>query len=155
MMAKNNLHAAERLDGYLEAISSLKDDGSYFDFSYLGSIPDEQLVSSYCTRIGVCVDALTLQSLDGLTFTNLPGSLEAWLTARRRLMNPADPDEIDKRLIDGFVEELGDTLGRPHRWFQVGRVRDHGPIHQLGAIWDVYVLCIGSEAFTIHCSWDS
>jgi len=147
--------SAMRLEGYLQAVSALKDDGTSFQVLYLGQVPPERSTEAFCNAWKLPAECLRLMSPGDVTLSGIPVSLKQWIMSRRWIVNSGDSSEIDERLFDGFKDEIGDILPRPHCWQQLTRVLDSPPIFKLGAIWDVFILGVSEGTYAIHCSWDS
>jgi hypothetical protein len=105
--------------------------------------------------LNVPVEDFYYESTTKATVSGVPVSLEHWILSRQRIFNPEDGREIDTRLFDGFIAELGDLLGRQDRWLELRRSRNSQPFIQMGAIWDLLILGVACGSFAIHCSWDS
>lgn len=147
--------AAERLDGYLAAISSLKDDGTFFSFLHLGEFQPEQPCAAFCKLLNVPVADFYSVSATETTVFGVPVLLRDWILERKRIFNSDDSREIDARLFDGFVAELEDLLGQRGSWLELRRSKSSQVYGHLGAIWDVLLLVVHGRSFAIHCSWDS
>ena len=146
---------ARQLDGYLQAVSALKDDGSAFICSYLGPLPPHAAFDVLCRSLDVAPDGLRLQPLERVVCSGALCTPRQWLLERLHPLNEADRAPLDARLFDGFERELEDVLGGKPHWHQLVSSGQRSLARQLGAIWSVYVFGIGGHAYVLHCSWDS
>lgn len=139
---------AVRLDGYLQAIAALRDDGTSYSCFYLGPVgpPDSLLELCRCLRLEV--DGCTLQG----TASAFPPAFEQWLLRRIRPMSDNDKVELDHRLATGFCEEVRDIFQGLPEWFELRRTAWNS---NMGAISDVFVFGRAQASFAVHCSWDS
>ncbi|KAB8060104.1 hypothetical protein [Janthinobacterium violaceinigrum] len=146
---------ARQLDGYLQAVSALKDDGSDLLCSYLGPVAPQAALDAVCRTLDIRPDGLRLLPLEQVVCSGGACTPRQWLLERLRPMSEADRQPLDARLYDGFVRELAELLGSEPHWYQLVSSGQHSLAGQLGAIWSVFVFGIGGHAYVMHCSWDS
>lgn len=146
---------ARQLDGYLQAIGALKDDGTALSCSYLGPVAPQAALPAVREALALSPDGLSLLPLQEVVCTGAACTPRQWLLERLRPMTQADRQPLDARLFDGFERELQDVLGGEPQWYRL--MSDGGPslALQLGAIWSVYVVGVDGCAYLMHCSWDS
>lgn len=145
---------ARQLDGYLQAIGALKDDGTALHCSYLGPIAPQDALPAVCVALSLPPGGLSLPPLHLVACEGAACTPRQWLLERLRPMNVADRQPLDPRLFDGFERELLEVLGAMPRWYRL--MSDGRSLAmQLGAIWSVYVFGAGCHAYLLHCSWDS
>lgn len=147
--------AAERLDGYLVAVSSLKDDGTIFRVFHLGEMHAEKSLLALCNSLKIPSKEIRFMPPVETTPSGIPTLLRNWILFRWNMFNPENHCELDARLFDGFATELDDLLGSQNQWLQVGRGANSQPLMELGAIWDLFIFSVDSGSYAIHCSWDS
>lgn len=145
---------ARQLDGYLQAIGALKDDGTALHCSYLGPIAPQDALPAVSAALSLPPDGLSLPPLHLVACEGAACTPRQWLLERLRPMNVADRQLLDPRLFDGFERELLEVFGVMPHWYRL--MSDGRSLAmQLGAIWSVYVFGAGCHAYLLHCSWDS
>ncbi len=150
-----DFHGQARLiEGYLLAVSALKDDGSLFACTYLGALAPQASFDALCQALGVTPDGLRLQPLETVVCSGIACTPRQWLLERIQPMSEADRQPLDARLYDGFERELAELLGGQPRWHQLVSSSQRSLGGQLGAIWSVFVFGAGGHAYAMHCSWD-
>lgn len=146
---------ARQLDGYLRAVSALKDDGTALSCSYLGPVAPQDALPAVCAALALSPEGLSLPPLHTVACTGAACTPRQWLLERLRPMTPADRQPLDPRLSDGFDSELFEIFdGAPH-WHRLVQDGSRSLAAQLGAIWSVYVFGVADHAYLLHCSWDS
>ncbi|PLY41965.1 hypothetical protein CSZ94_13100 [Janthinobacterium sp. ROICE36] len=110
---------ARQIDGYLLAVSALKDDGSLFRCSYLGALPPQASFDALCAALEIAPDGLRLQPIVTVVCNGALCTPRQWLLERLLPMNEADRQPLDARLFDGFERELAELLGREPHWYQL------------------------------------
>jgi len=146
---------ARVIEGYLLAVSALKDDGSLFLCEYLGPVAPQASLDALCRALRIAPEGLSLQPLESVVCSGIACTPRQWLLERFRPMSEADRQPLDARLYDGFERELAELLRGEPRWYQLvssGQISLGG---QLGAIWSVFVFGTECHAYVMHCSWDS
>ncbi|WP_431262438.1 hypothetical protein ACQ859_20130 [Roseateles chitinivorans] len=147
----NLIEEASRIDGYLLAISSLKEDGTAFRCVHLGEGGPSGKASEVAEHFRFDPGSVELVSeSDSLTPENIPKGLEDWMLNRVR---SAVGTAIDRRLVSGLVAELVGIFQRAPAWFSVARAVPSRPGDQ-GAFWSIYVFGMDIGSCAIHCSWD-
>lgn len=154
------MHSAQhaialQLDGYLQAVSALKDDGSALRCFYLAPVAPAGAFDALCQSLELAPQGLSLQAPEAVVCHGVACTPRQWLLQRLRPMTLADQAPLDARLYQGFEQQLIDLLGGAPAWRQLvsdGRCSLAG---QLGAIWSVYVFGTASHSHVLHCSWDS
>ena len=145
---------ARQIDGYLLAVSALKDDGSLFGCSYLGALPPQASFDAVCGALQLPPDGLRLQPLGTVACSGVLCTPRQWLLERLHPTSEADRQPLDARLFDGFERELAELLGGEPRWYQLVSSGQRSLAGQLGAIWSVFVFGTERHAYVMHCSWD-
>ena len=145
---------ARQLDGYLQAIGALKDDGTALSCSYLGAMAPQAALPAVCAALSLSPDGLSLPPLHLVACSGAACTPRQWLLERLRPMTDTDRQPLDPRLFDGFERELLEMFGAAPHWYRL--MSDGRSLAmQLGAIWSVYVFGAGHHAYLLHCSWDS
>ena len=149
----NDRHAkAQRLEGYLQAVAALRADGTAYACFDLGTAAPAESLPALCERLALPVAGCTLDLVDAV----LPQEFEEmWLLRRIRPMSTSDELRLDRRLVDGFVEELRELFDGLPQWFALRRGAAVPPSANLGAISDVFVIGRAGASFAVRCSWDS
>ena len=145
---------ARQIDGYLLAVSALKDDGSLFGCSYLGALPPQASFDAVCRALQLPPGDVRLQPLGTVACSGVLCTPRQWLLERLHPMSEADRQPLDARLFDGFKRELAELLGGEPRWYQLVSSGQRSLAGQLGAIWSVFVFGTERHAYVMHCSWD-
>ena len=145
---------ARQIDGYLLAVSALKDDGSLFRCSYLGALAPQASFDALCRALEIAPDALRLQPIVTVVCSGALCTPRQWLLERLLPMSEADRQPLDARLFDGFQRELAELLGSEPHWYQLVSSGQRSLAGQLGAIWSVFVFGTECHAYVMHCSWD-
>ena len=145
---------ARVIEGYLLAVSALKDDGSLFGCSYLGAQPPQASLDALCRALKIAPDGLCLQPLGTVACSGALCTPRQWLLERLNPMSEADRRPLDARLFDGFERELAELLRGEPRWYQLVSSGQRSLAAQLGAIWSVFVFGTERHAYVLHCSWD-
>lgn len=145
---------ARVIEGYLLAVSALKDDGSLFGCSYLGAQPPQASLDALCRALKIAPDGLRLQPLGTVACSGALCTPRQWLLERLNPMSEADRRPLDARLFDGFERELAELLRGEPRWYQLVSSGQRSLAAQLGAIWSVFVFGTERHAYVLHCSWD-
>ncbi|MGK5034698.1 hypothetical protein [Janthinobacterium sp. LB3P118] len=145
---------ARQIDGYLLAVSALKDDGSLFMCSYLGALPPQASFDALCHALKIAPDGLRLQPIETVVCSGALCTPRQWLLERLLPVSEADRQPLDVRLFDGFERELADLLGGEPCWYQLVSSGQRSLAGQLGAIWSVFVFGTECHAYVMHCSWD-
>ena len=145
---------ARQIDGYLQAVSALKDDGSLFGCSYLGALAPQASFDAVCRALQLPPGDVRLQPLGTVACSGVLCTPRQWLLERLNPMSEADRQPLDARLFDGFERELAELLGGEPRWYQLVSSSQHSLAGQLGAIWSVFVFGTERHAYVMHCSWD-
>ena len=145
---------ARQIDGYLLAVSALKDDGSLFACSYLGALPPQASFDAVCRALQLPPDGLRLQPLGTVACSGVLCTPRQWLLERLHPTSEADRQPLDARLFDGFERELAELLGGEPRWYQLVSSGQRSLAGQLGAIWSVFVFGTERHAYVMHCGWD-
>lgn len=145
---------ARVIEGYLLAVSALKDDGSLFGCSYLGAQPPQASLDALCRALKIAPDGLRLQPLGTVACSGALCTPRQWLLERLNPMSEADRRPLDARLFDGFQRELAELLRGEPRWYQLVSSGQRSLAAQLGAIWSVFVFGTERHAYVLHCSWD-
>ncbi|NHQ93475.1 hypothetical protein [Janthinobacterium lividum] len=146
---------ARHIDGYLQAVSALKDDGSDLLCTYLGPLPPQASFDALCRALNVTSDGLRLQPLETVACSGALCAPRQWLLERLHPTSEADRQPLDARLYDGFERELAELLGAEPHWYQLVSSGQRSLASQLGAIWSVFVFGTECHAYVMHCSWDS
>ena len=148
-------HSLARLiDGYLLAVSALKDDGSLFLCEYLGPVAPQASLDALCRTLKLQPDGMRLQPIESMVCSGALCTPRQWLLERLGPMNEADRRPLDARLFDGFERELAELLGREPHWYQLVSSGQRSLAGQLGAIWSVFVFGTECHAYVMRCSWD-
>ena len=148
-------HSLARLiDGYLLAVSALKDDGSLFACTYLGAQPPQASFDALCRALEIAPDGLRLQPIATVVCSGALCTPRQWLLERLLPMSEADREPLDARLYDGFEAELAELFGSEPRWYQLVSSGQGSLASQLGAIWSVFVFGTECHAYVMRCSWD-
>ena len=142
--------SAQRLEGYLLAVSALRDDGTRYSCIYLGPAAPQDSLPELCRLLRLSLEVSTLKPIAA----RVPVDFEQWLLHRIRPMSADDCTELDPRLVNGFTAELVDILGGTPEWFKVQRSSGAANVN-MGAIFDVFVFGRTDASFAVHCSWDS
>lgn len=145
---------ARQIDGYLLAVSALKDDGSLFGCSYLGALPPQASFDAVCRALQLPPGDVRLQPLGTVACSGVLCTPRQWLLERLHPTSEADRQPLDARLFDGFERELAELLGGEPRWYQLVSSGQRSLAGQLGAIWSVFVFGTERHAYVMHCSWD-
>lgn len=145
---------ARQIDGYLQAVSALKDDGSLFGCSYLGALAPQASFGAVCRALQLPPGDVRLQPLGMVACSGVLCTPRQWLLERLNPMSEADRQPLDARLFDGFERELAELLGGEPRWYQLVSSGQRSLAGQLGAIWSVFVFGTERHAYVMHCSWD-
>ena len=145
---------ARVIEGYLLAVSALKDDGSLFGCTYLGAQPPQASLDALCRALKIAPDGLRLQPLGTVACSGALCTPRQWLLERLNPMSEADRRPLDARLFDGFERELAELLRGEPRWYQLVSSGERSLAAQLGAIWSVFVFGTECHAYVMHCSWD-
>ena len=145
---------ARVIEGYLLAVSALKDDGSLFGCTYLGAQPPQASLDALCRALKIAPDGLRLQPLGTVACSGALCTPRQWLLERLNPMSEADRRPLDARLFDGFQRELAELLRGEPRWYQLVSSGQRSLAAQLGAIWSVFVFGTERHAYVLHCSWD-
>lgn len=145
---------ARVIEGYLLAVSALKDDGSLFGCTYLGAQPPQASLDALCRALKIAPDGLRLQPLGTVACSGALCTPRQWLLERLNPMSEADRRSLDARLFDGFERELAELLRGEPRWYQLVSSGQRSLAAQLGAIWSVFVFGTERHAYVLHCSWD-
>ena len=145
---------ARVIEGYLLAVSALKDDGSLFGCTYLGAQPPQASLDALCRALKIAPDGLRLQPLGTVACSGALCTPRQWLLERLNPMSEADRRPLDARLFDGFQRELAELLRGEPRWYQLVSSGQRSLAVQLGAIWSVFVFGTERHAYVLHCSWD-
>ncbi|WP_215403704.1 hypothetical protein [Janthinobacterium sp. JC611] len=145
---------ARQLDGYLQAVSALKDDGSLFACTYLGALAPQASFGTLCRALQLAPDDVRLQPIGTVACSGVLCTPRQWLLERLNPMSEADRQPLDARLFDGFERELAELLGGEPRWYQLVSSGQRSLAGQLGAIWSVFVFGTERHAYVLHCSWD-
>ena len=152
----DDCHGLARLiEGYLLAVSALKDDGSLFLCEYLGPVAPQASFEVLCRALRIAPEGLSLQPVESVVCSGIACTPRQWLLERFRPMSEADRLPLDARLYDGFERELAELLDGQPRWHQLVSSGQHSLAGQLGAIWSVFVFGTDEHAYVMHCSWDS
>jgi len=146
---------ARVIEGYLLAVSALKDDGSLFLCEYLGPVAPQASLDALCRTLRIAPEGLSLQPLESVVCSGIACTPRQWLLERFRPMSEADRQPLDARLYDGFERELVELLRGEPRWYQLVSSGQRSLAGQLGAIWSVFVFGTECHAYVMHCSWDS
>jgi hypothetical protein len=146
---------ARVIEGYLLAVSALKDDGSLFLCEYLGPVAPQASLDALCRALRIAPEGLSLQPLESVVCSGIACTPRQWLLERFRPMSEADRQPLDARLYDGFERELAELLRGEPRWYQLVSSGQRSLAGQLGAIWSVFVFGTECHAYVMHCSWDS
>ncbi|WP_409027122.1 hypothetical protein OX462_22730 [Janthinobacterium sp. SUN098] len=146
---------ARVIEGYLLAVSALKDDGSLFLCEYLGPVAPQASLDALCRALRIAPTGLSLQPLESVVCSGIACTPRQWLLERIRPMSEADRQPLDARLYDGFERELVELLRGEPRWYQLVSSGQISLTGQLGAIWSVFVFGTECHAYVMHCSWDS
>jgi hypothetical protein len=146
---------ARVIEGYLLAVSALKDDGSLFLCEYLGPVAPQASLDALCRALRIAPEGLSLQPLESVVCSGIACTPRQWLLERFRPMSEADRQPLDARLYDGFERELAELLHGEPRWYQLVSSGQISLAGQLGAIWSVFVFGTERHAYVMHCSWDS
>jgi hypothetical protein len=146
---------ARVIEGYLLAVSTLKDDGSLFLCEYLGPVAPQASLDALCRALRIAPEGLSLQPLESVVCSGIACTPRQWLLERFRPMSEADRQPLDARLYDGFERELAELLRGEPRWYQLVSSGQISLAGQLGAIWSVFVFGTECHAYVMHCSWDS
>jgi hypothetical protein len=146
---------ARVIEGYLLAVSALKDDGSLFLCEYLGPVAPQASLDALCRALRIAPEGLSLQPLESVVCSGIACTPRQWLLERFRPMSEADRQPLDVRLYDGFERELAELLRGEPRWYQLVSSGQISLAGQLGAIWSVFVFGTECHAYVMHCSWDS
>lgn len=146
---------ARVIEGYLLAVSALKDDGSLFLCEYLGPVAPQASLDALCRTLRIAPEGLSLQPLESVVCSGIACTPRQWLLERFRPMSEADRQPLDARLYDGFERELAELLRGEPRWYQLVSSGQRSLAGQLGAIWSVFVFGTECHAYVMHCSWDS
>ncbi|OFA00078.1 hypothetical protein JAB9_18130 [Janthinobacterium sp. HH107] len=146
---------ARVIEGYLLAVSALKDDGSLFLCEYLGPVAPQASLDALCRALRIAPAGLSLQPLESVVCSGIACTPRQWLLERIRPMSEADRQPLDARLYDGFERELAELLRGEPRWYQLVSSGQISLTGQLGAIWSVFVFGTECHAYVMHCSWDS
>jgi hypothetical protein len=146
---------ARVIEGYLLAVSALKDDGSLFLCEYLGPVAPQASLDALCRALRIAPEGLSLQPLESVVCSGIACTPRQWLLERFRPMSEADRQPLDARLYDGFERELAELLRGEPRWYQLVSSGQRSLGGQLGAIWSVFVFGTECHAYVMHCSWDS
>jgi len=146
---------ARVIEGYLLAVSALKDDGSLFLCEYLGPVAPQASLDALCRALRIAPEGLSLQPLESVVCSGIACTPRQWLLERFRPMSEADRQPLDARLYDGFERELAELLRGEPRWYQLVSSGQISLAGQLGAIWSVFVFGTECHAYVMHCSWDS
>lgn len=146
---------ARVIEGYLLAVSALKDDGSLFLCEYLGPVAPQASLDALCRALRIAPEGLSLQPLESVVCSGIACTPRQWLLERFRPMSEADRQPLDARLYDGFERELAELLRGEPRWYQLVSSSQISLAGQLGAIWSVFVFGTECHAYVMHCSWDS
>ncbi|MDN2705014.1 hypothetical protein O0881_23785 [Janthinobacterium sp. SUN100] len=145
---------ARQIEGYLQAVSALKDDGSLFACSCLGPVAPQAAFDALCRSLEIAPDGMRLQPIESVVCSGVLCTPRQWLLERLRPASEADRQPLDARLFDGFENELAELLGSAPRWYQLVSSGQHSLASQLGAIWSVFVFGTERHAYVMHCSWD-
>lgn len=145
---------ARQIDGYLQAVNALKDDGSLFGCSYLGALAPQASFDAVCRALQLPPGDVRLQPLGTVACSGVLCTPRQWLLERLNPMSEADRQPLDARLFDGFERELAELLGGEPRWYQLVSSGQRSLAGQLGAIWSVFVFGTERHAYVMHCSWD-
>ena len=145
---------ARVIEGYLLAVSALKDDGSLFGCTYLGAQPPQASLDALCRALKIAPDGLRLQPLGTVACSGALCTPRQWLLERLNPMSEADRRPLDARLFDGFQRELAELLRGEPRWYQLVSSGQRSLAAQLGAIWSVFDFGTERHAYVLHCSWD-
>jgi len=145
---------ARQMDGYLLAVSALKDDGSLFRCSYLGALPPQASFDALCRALEITPDGLRLEPIETVVCSGALCTPRQWLLERLLPMSEADRQPLDGRLFDGFERELAELLGSEPHWYQLVSSSQRSLAGQLGAIWSVFVFGTECHTYMMHCSWD-
>ena len=149
-------HSLARLiDGYLLAVSALKDDGSLFACIYLGALPPQASFDALCRALEIAPDGLRLQPIATVVYSGVLCTPRQWLLERLHPISEADRAPLDARLFDGFERELAELLDSEPHWYQLVSSGQCSLASQLGAIWSVFVFGTECHAYVMHCSWDN
>lgn len=154
------LHLAQheialQLDGYLQAVSALKDDGSALRCFYLGPVAPADALPLLCSALELEPEGLSLPPLEAVICHGAACTPRQWLLERLRPMSVADQAPLDTRLYHGFEQQLSELLGSAPFWRQLQSSGQRSLAGQLGAIWSVYVFGAAGHSHVLHCSWDS
>ncbi|KAB8042271.1 hypothetical protein [Janthinobacterium aquaticum] len=144
-----------QLDGYLQAVSALKDDGSALRCFYLGPVAPADAFDALCVALEVPPGNLSLQPQAAVACHGLACTPRQWLLERLRPMTIADQAPLDARLYAGFEQQLLELLGDVPEWRQLVSDGQRNLAAQLGAIWSVYVFGVAGHSYVLQCSWDS
>ena len=145
---------ARVIEGYLLAVSALKDDGSLFLCEYLGPVAPQAAFDALCQALRLTPDGLHLQPIETVVCSGVLCTPRQWLLERIGPMSEADRQPLDARLYDGFERELAELLRGEPRWYQLVSSSQRSQAGQLGAIWSVFVFGTERHAYVMHCSWD-
>ena len=144
---------AHRLDGYLQAIARLKDDGTSFCCVHLGTGELAGKAAEVERLFGFERGSVRLASeRPALTAENLPQSLERWCLDRIR---PMDDLQVDRRLVSGLADELADLFQQAPAWHSLACSDARVDVSaRMGVIWTIYVVGLEVGWCAIHCRWD-
>jgi len=147
-------HEVGKIDGYLEAVSYLKGDGTGFLFCSINKSKEiAESVTKCFPRSG---EKFEVSPVKNWQREVLP-VLKNWILVRRRILSDGDSEQIDERLYDCFIEILLDYLDNPITWFVVSHLSECG--NQVSttneAIWDCFAISTPSGCYVLHCGWDS
>ena len=145
---------ARVIEGYLLAVSALKDDGSLFGCTYLGAQPPQASLDALCRALKIAPDGLRLQPLGTVACSGALCTPRQWLLERLLPMSEADRAPLDARLYDGFEAELAELFGSEPRWYQLVSSGQGSLASRLGAIWSIFVFGTDGHAYVMRCSWD-
>lgn len=146
---------ALQLDGYLQAVSALKDDGSALRCFYLGPVAPADALVPLCAALDLAPDGLSLPLHSSVICHGVACTPRQWLLERLRPMTSADRLPLDARLHDGFEQQLLELLGAAPDWYQLSSDGRHSLAGKLGAIWSIYVFGVAGHSLVLQCSWDS
>jgi len=153
---RGDCHSLARLiDGYLLAVSALKDDGSLFACTYLGAQPPQASIDALCRVLAIAPHGLRLQPIATVVCSGALCTPRQWLLERLNPASEAERQPLDARLFDGFERELAELLGSEAHWYQLVSSGQRSLAGQLGAIWSVFVFGTECHAYAMHCSWDN
>ncbi len=144
-----------RIDGFLEAIASLKDDGTGFIFDFLGKGYEDDLPQLFDKYFSINVSPITVKAVKNWATEVLP-ELKHWILTRIRIVNDGDTKTIDQRLFDRFIEELLDSLSNPVQWYVLNHTSNGNRIITTNeAMWHCFTIATPDGCYLLHCGWNS